>query len=77
MEDKIRIAQNGTNTTITVTNNIKELYMTFGQYRVETLKVIFKDEKEKAIDELKKAKEELIKSFIETFRKIDIDEKDC
>lgn len=42
MEDKIKIEQNGRETTITATDDIKELYMTFGQYRVETLKVIFK-----------------------------------
>lgn len=45
MEDKIKIEQNGKEIIITTTDDIKEIYMTFGQYRVETLKVIFKDEK--------------------------------
>lgn len=43
MEDKIKIEQNGRETTITATDDLKELYMTFGQYRVETLKVVFKE----------------------------------
>lgn len=43
MEDKIKIEQNGRETTIKATDDIKELYMTFGQYRVETLKVVFKE----------------------------------
>lgn len=46
MEEKIKIEQNGKETTITATNDIKEVYMTFGQYRVETLKIVFKDEKD-------------------------------
>lgn len=43
MEDKIKIEQNGKCTNINTSNDIKELYMTFGQYRVETLKVVFKE----------------------------------
>lgn len=46
MEEKINIQQDGKKTTITTTDDVKEIYMTFGQYRVETLKVIFKDEKD-------------------------------
>lgn len=43
MEDKIKIEQNGRETTITATDDIKELYMTFEHYRVNTLKIIFKE----------------------------------
>lgn len=43
MEDKINIQQNGKETTITTTDDIKELYMTFEKYSVETLKIAFKD----------------------------------
>jgi hypothetical protein len=43
MEEKLNIEQNGRETTIKATDDIKEITMTFGQYRVETLKIIFKD----------------------------------
>lgn len=76
MEEKVRIEQDGKKTTITTTDDVKEIEIIFSQYRADRVKIVFKDEKEKALDELKIAKEELIKSFIETFRKIDIDEKD-
>lgn len=46
MEEKIKIEQNGKETTITATNDIKEVYMTFEKYSVETLKIVFKDEKD-------------------------------
>ena len=43
MEDKLIVKQDGRETTIKATDDIKELTMTFGQYRVETLKITFKD----------------------------------
>lgn len=43
MEDKIIITQDSKETTIKTTDEIKELRMTFSQYRVDTLHVIFKD----------------------------------
>ena len=46
MEEKINIQQNGKETIITASNDIKEVYMTFLTYKVETLKIVFKDEKD-------------------------------
>lgn len=43
MEDKLIVKQDGRETTIKATDDIKEITMTFGQYRVETLKVVFKE----------------------------------
>lgn len=43
MEDKLIIEQNGKETTIKATDDVKEVTMTFGQYRVDTLKIVFKD----------------------------------
>lgn len=43
MEEKINIQQNGRETTVTSTDDIKELYITFENYKVDTLKIIFKE----------------------------------
>ena len=46
MEEKINVIQNGKDTTITSSNDIKEISVTFEKYSVNTLKIVFKDEKD-------------------------------
>jgi hypothetical protein len=46
MEEKINIVQNGTSTNISTTNDIREISVTFEKYSVNTLKIVFKDEKD-------------------------------
>ena len=46
MEDKVNIEQNGTSTNIKTTNDIKEVEIYFSQYRVDKIKVVFKNNKE-------------------------------
>lgn len=41
MEEKICIEQNGKYTNIKTTDDIKELNITFDDYRVKTLKILF------------------------------------
>lgn len=44
MEEKVFIEQNGKDTTIKSTNDIKEISVTFEKYSVNTLKIVFKDD---------------------------------
>lgn len=46
MEEKVFIEQNGKSTNISTTNDIKEISVTFEKYSVNTLKIVFKDEKD-------------------------------
>lgn len=41
MEDKVTIEQNGKYTNIKTTDDIRELNITFDDYRVKTLKILF------------------------------------
>lgn len=45
MEEKINVVQNGTSTNISTTNDIREISVTFEKYSVNTLKIVFKDDK--------------------------------
>lgn len=45
MEEKIKVTQNGTSTNISSTNDIAEISVTFDKYSVNTLKIVFKDDK--------------------------------
>ena len=53
MEDKVNIEQNGTSTNIKTTNDIKEVEIYFSQYRVDKIKVVFKNNKEEELEEEK------------------------
>lgn len=46
MEEKVYIEQNNRATNISSTNDIKEISVTFEKYSVNTLKIVFKDDRD-------------------------------